>query len=174
MSRTRVEPLPGLTERSRPRINTTGRPIASFRREAAWLSVCPSPEAQRSALEGFALGQVVVAVDGVEVAPDGVYPGVVLEAKAVDHGGGRSDQGEGLGLHDYPDMVIGPGPVVEQDPLPIEAGKILIMGHVRQAYVNPAAVGGLGIDGDLNQMGRDIVYDFMQTHNLKKMTVCLD
>lgn len=29
-------------------------------------------------------------------------------------------------------------------------------------------------DGDLNQMGRDIVYDFMQTHNLKEMTVCQD
>lgn len=29
-------------------------------------------------------------------------------------------------------------------------------------------------DGDLNQMGRDIVYDFMQTHNLKEMTVSQD
>jgi len=26
-------------------------------------------------------------------------------------------------------------------------------------------------DGDVNQMGRDIVYDFMQKHNLKEMTI---
>lgn len=29
-------------------------------------------------------------------------------------------------------------------------------------------------DGDLNQMGRDIVYDFMQKHNVKKMMVYQD
>ena len=27
-------------------------------------------------------------------------------------------------------------------------------------------------DGDLNQMGRDIVYDFMEANDLKEMTVC--